>query len=66
MTKEEWLNACAAQYVKRADVNQIDAAIFAEACAGTQEGPVDSWQEPEDAANDDMDCWDADGEEGAP
>jgi len=64
MTKEEWKLRCAAQYMKRAGLTQEQANEVAEATFESQGGEFSTLSDydPEQCADDDMDCWDDDGE----
>lgn len=57
MTSEEWKKRCAAQYVEVANVEQEAANQMAEACF---EDCYEEGFHPEDAADEDMSCWDYD------
>jgi hypothetical protein len=59
MTDEEWKTRCANRYVTRAAVSAQTARDFAEACF---ENRLDDDCDPEDAADEDMSYWEADGE----
>ena len=65
MTKEEWKTRCAAQYMKRAGLTQEQANDAAQACWDGLEVQDDDEiaADPQEYADDDMDCWTDDGEE---
>lgn len=65
MTKEEWLQRCAAQYVKVGAIESIeDAMPIAEGCYDAMSQFVDDdyADDPEGAADEDMSYWDDDGD----
>lgn len=53
--KEEWIARCKTQYAKRAGLTEDEAQAF-------DEDGTDADVTPEEAADNDMDCWDDDGE----
>lgn len=55
LTKEEWIKRCAAHYVKVTEVNQEQADTMADAC-----WDMDHDISPEDAAEEDINCWEHD------
>ena len=65
MTKDEWKTRCAAQYMKRAGLTHEQANEAAEACFEAQDGEFSELADydPEQCADDDMDCRTDDGEE---
>lgn len=52
LTKEQWLERCAAHYVKVSDLTLAEAKDFAEACIECFPN-----MSPEDAAEEDINCW---------
>ncbi|MDB5814012.1 MAG: hypothetical protein JWN23_1129 [Rhodocyclales bacterium] len=58
--KEEWIARCKAQYAKRAGLTENEAQACAE--VSFDEDGDDDDVTPEEAADNDMDCWDDDGE----
>jgi hypothetical protein len=65
MTKSEWIAQCAAQYVARAGLTQEQANDAAQECWDGLEVQDDDEiaADPQEYADDDMDCWTDDGEE---
>lgn len=65
MTKTEWIERCAAQYMKRGGLTQDQATEAAQVTYAAEigEGETEETRDPEEAADDDMDCWTDDGEE---
>lgn len=55
MNKQEWLDRCAAQFLKRVSINAEDAMAFAEACLEFVQN--DLTEPPEDAADEEMSNW---------
>lgn len=55
--KEEWLARCAARYRERGGLDADDAMAAAQVCAEEADDCG-----PEEAADNDMDCWDDDGD----
>ncbi len=62
MTNEEWLMRCAARYEARAGLHLTQARGLAEISLDADEDG-DFADDPERAADEDMDCWTDDGEE---
>lgn len=62
MNRDEWIERCAKRYQIVAGVTIPHSIEMAKACAEMQadDQPVDEWYPPEDAANEDIDCWDGD------
>lgn len=61
MEKEEWLSKCAAHYEKYAAMPAKDA-MFLAIIALEEDKDGDFTDDPEGAADADMECWDDDGE----
>ena len=59
LNKYEWLARCAAQYKKRAELEQKDCAYLANV-ALDEDKDGDFTDDPEGAADADMECWDDD------
>lgn len=59
MTRNEWKERCAARYVERAGLSPETARDFAEACFEAQDGEFSTAADynPEDCADEDMNCW---------
>ena len=64
MTREEWIDLCAGQYVRRAGMTRAEAAMQASAtwdwCVeseGSEEAAL--LQAPTEYADEDMNCWEA-------
>lgn len=55
MTKEEWLNRCAARYQQRSGMEAGEAMKAAEASLENLDNDVT--ENPEDAADEDLTCW---------
>lgn len=55
LSKDEWISRCAAQYVKRGGLMPEQAMGVAEITFESQSALGES--DPEQAADDDMDCW---------
>lgn len=63
-TREEWITACGDHYALHGGAPLESAIYFAEECADQQEalhGPYNpAWQQPSDAADEDMSYWEDD------
>lgn len=59
MTKQEWLQRCAARFIKKAGVTQEQADMFAEVCYDAQEITTGETytENPENCAEEDMEEW---------
>jgi len=60
LPKAEWVDRCAARYVERSKIELAQAKELAEE---NYTASKDFWadeESPEDAADNDMDCWDDD------
>ncbi len=55
MEKQEWLDACAAQFIRRAKMLPEDATHHASVCLESVNG--DLTESPEDAADEEMSNW---------
>ena len=66
MTRDEWIDRCAARMTAVAGMARDNALYFAKECAAFEaesNGPSgDGWNAPEDAADEEMSYWDDDGE----
>jgi hypothetical protein len=62
MDKETWITRCAGRYETRAGLHLKQARELAE-IALEEDKDGDFSDTPEDAADEDMNCWDDDGEE---
>jgi hypothetical protein len=62
MTKDEWKSRCADRYMERAALTKEQATEAAQICFDEQDDIFSESAEydPEQCADDDMDCWDAD------
>lgn len=58
--KEEWITRCKAQFVKRAALDDGQAQVCAEVAYDNEEDF--NLYTPEESADNEMDCWDDDGE----
>lgn len=59
MDKQEWIDRCAARYINRAGLDKKTAEEMALVCytqAMDDDDDLDQFT-PEDAADEDMDCW---------
>jgi hypothetical protein len=59
MTKEQWIERCAARFIKLANLTKSQATYFAEACFDAEDingGPCDE-DTPEDIADSEMSYW---------
>ena len=72
MTKDEWIAAYAARVAERSglpltsenEVSATDVAIIGAQCAEHDEGlDVSKWDDPANAADEEMSCWDDDGDD---
>lgn len=66
MTRDQWLTKCAAQFHDKGGMESGEAAAYAITMAVVQVAdnglnPAD-WDKPEDAAAEEMSCWDNDGD----
>lgn len=59
MLEQEWLTRCAARYAARAGLNEGEAMDAAKATRGA-DADGDFSEDPEGAADEDMDCWEGD------
>jgi len=55
MNKEQWLERCSQQYLKRGIISEDKARLWADACWHQLDG--DLTESPEDAADDDFNAW---------
>ena len=64
MTKDEWKTRCAAQYIRRGGLTPADANAAAQATFDALDSESNALVScnPEQSADDDMDCWENDEE----
>lgn len=66
MERDEWQARCAARYKTVAGLNDVAAMQAAEATADVEHeehgASAIAWTPPEEAADEDMACWDDDGD----